>query len=105
MRNRYWYSAIPEHISYLSERWLRGALTSLPLQLVSVRRFSHAPGAPGRAAREAIANLAYRLSPAAARAMRRGVAGGRRDGNLNLDYPPCWMTARDHLLVVLRKQV
>ncbi|MBC7802965.1 MAG: class I SAM-dependent methyltransferase [Candidatus Parcubacteria bacterium] len=104
MRNRYWYSAIPEHISYLSERWLRGALVSSPLRLAGVHRFSHAPGAAGRTAKEAMANLAYRISPIAARALRRGIAGGRRDGNLNGDYPPCWMSARDHFVAVMRKQ-
>jgi SAM-dependent methyltransferase len=103
MRNRYWYSAIPEHISFLSERWLRGALRSRPLRLVGMRRFSHASGAPARAAREAAANLVYRFSPRAARALRGNSAGARRDGNLNADYPPCWMSARDHFLAVLEK--
>jgi SAM-dependent methyltransferase len=104
MQNRYWYSAIPEHISFLSERWLRGMLPSAPLELVRVRRFSHASRAPWRTVKETTANLLYRVSPVAARALRRGAAGGRRDGNLNVDYPPCWMSARDHLLVVLRKE-
>lgn len=104
MRNRYWYSAIPEHISYVSERWLRGSLRSGPLELAGIRRFSHAPNGRARAAREMAANLIYRLSPLAARMLRRGAAGGRRDGNLNIDYPPCWMSARDHFLAVLRKQ-
>jgi SAM-dependent methyltransferase len=103
MRNRYWYSAIPEHISYLSERWLRGALRPGALHLVGIRRFSHAPHAPARAVRETAANLIYRVSPLAARLLRFG-AGGRRDGNLNIDYPPCWMSARDHFLAVLRKE-
>jgi len=103
MKNRYWYSAIPEHISYVSERWLRGMLASGPLRLEGIHRFSHAPNAPVRAAREVAANLIYRVSPLAAGVLRRA-AGGRRDGNLNLDYPPCWMSARDHFLAVLRKQ-
>ena len=105
MRNRYWYCAIPEHISFLSVSWFRRAACRLGLTLERVVRYAHAKPTLQRRAIETAANFTYLLAPSAIAALRRrGVGNVSQDlsPELNGDYPPGWFTARDHMLVTLR---
>lgn len=105
MRSNYWYCAIPEHISFLSESWFRHAAASLGLAVENVTRYPHAKATPKRRLLETAANLTYLVAPSAIAALRRrGFGNISRDlaPQLNGAYPPGWFTATDHILVTLR---
>lgn len=105
MRNRYWYCAIPEHISFLSVSWFEHAARELGLVLERVVRYPHAQATLKRRAMETAANVTYLVAPSAIAALRRrGVGNVSRDlaPELGGDYPPGWFTATDHVLVTLR---
>lgn len=105
MRSRYWYCAIPEHISFLSESWFRHAATSVGLMVERVVRYAHAKASLKRRVLETVANFTYLVAPSAIAALRRrGIGNVSRDlaPELGGDYPPGWFTATDHVLVTLR---
>jgi SAM-dependent methyltransferase len=105
MRSRYWYCAIPEHISFLSVRWFRHAARMHDLRIEHMARYAHSPASLKRKAYEAAANFAYLLAPGAIAALRRrGIGHVSQDlaPSLNGNYPPGWFTAADHVLVTLR---
>jgi SAM-dependent methyltransferase len=104
-RGRYWYCAIPEHISYCSRRWFSGMSGELGLEPVEMTSFSHSNWSLVHATREVVTNGLYLFAPGVARFLRaKGV--GMKDVTAHpelLDYPPSWISARDHLLAVFRK--
>lgn len=107
MRNRYWYCAIPEHISFLSVRWFEYAARELNLRLDSVWHYAHAAMPLKRRLFETAANIAYLVAPGAIGALRKRGVGHASAGlapELAGDYPPGWLSARDHVLVALRKR-
>ncbi|HSQ02692.1 MAG TPA: hypothetical protein VLN59_01580, partial [Burkholderiales bacterium] len=105
MGNHYWYCAIPEHISFLSERWFRHAATSLDLRLVELTRYRHLKEPLPQQAREALSNLTFLMLPRVVGALRRrhlGNAGAALHPAILDEVPPPWMSAKDHILVQLR---
>ncbi|HEX7069845.1 MAG TPA: class I SAM-dependent methyltransferase [Rhodothermales bacterium] len=106
MGAQYWYCAIPEHLSFINERWIRFAAKQSGLAVDHLRRYTHQPRASvGRRAFEVAANVAHRISPRITGALRSAGFGGmdvRLDANKK-QFPPLWMSARDHILAVLRK--
>jgi SAM-dependent methyltransferase len=106
MRHRYWYCAIPEHISYLSVHWFDQAAADLQLRLIDVQRFAHAALPLGRRVLEAAANLVFLAAPGAVGRLRR-LGVGSASASLHRDavdaYPPGWLSARDHILVTFEK--
>lgn len=101
---RYWYCAIPEHISFLSRRWFEHASAELGIELLSVTAFSHRDWSVANRGKEALANSLYLSLPSVCRYLRsRGV--GTHDASRHpevRDYPPSWMSAKDHVLAVYR---
>jgi SAM-dependent methyltransferase len=100
MGSRYWYCAPNEHISFVNPDWCTRAAAGLGLELVDVVPFSHGLQPTfARKLRELVANVAYRVAPAA-------IVWARRRKGLTepaaLGGPPQWMTARDHILIRLR---
>jgi len=103
-RSRYWYCALPEHISFLSRRWFESTAAEVCLQIISTRAFSHGSRSFVRRAKEAFLNSIYLLAPGVIR-YARIFGAGERDTSEHvelLNFPPSWMTARDHVLVVMR---
>lgn len=102
----YWYSALPEHLSFTSPAWARHEAPSLGLILERVVPFSHA-GHPSLKVRvaETAKNLLYRTLPSAFAALRRrGMGGVDTSADAGLEKtPPIWITARDQYLAVFRK--
>lgn len=107
MGSRYWYCHIAEHISFINPRWVNHHAKELGLLVERIEFFSHAPlrGSLQRFMREAVGNALLRVAPQA-------FAFLRRHGWGNIDVkscpqliytPPYWMSARDHMLVILRK--
>jgi SAM-dependent methyltransferase len=103
---RYWYCAIPEHISFLSRRWFERTASELGLGVVEMLPFAHENSSPKAKFTEAARNAVYLLAPKIARYLRtKGF--GKLDVSTQpdmLDFPPKWMSARDHLLAVFAKQ-
>ena len=105
MKNRYWYCALPEHISFLSERWFRKAAAQLGLEVADCRHYPHSMEPLRRKAQEAISNLTFLMLPKVIGAMRRrGI--GHMSAQLHPDvideFPPGWASATDHVLIALR---
>ncbi|UCF18254.1 MAG: class I SAM-dependent methyltransferase [Gemmatimonadota bacterium] len=104
--SRYYYCAIPEHVSFINPLWCAYAAEKLDLTLVDVAQFSHqAERGLVRRARQAALNMIYAFLPGlmvAARSLGLGGFDARRQRYLR-DYPPNWGAARDHLLACFRK--
>ncbi|MFT4605776.1 MAG: 2-polyprenyl-3-methyl-5-hydroxy-6-metoxy-1,4-benzoquinol methylase [Rhodothermales bacterium] len=102
----YWYSALPEHLSFTSPAWALHEAENLGLVLERVVPFSHA-GLPSMRARaaEAAKNLLYRVAPSTFAALRRrGMGGVDTSGDAGLERtPPIWITAQDQYLAVFRR--
>lgn len=107
MGSRYWYCTIGEHLSFINPAWCIVAANRLHLEVVQIRRFSHA--GPNVSSwirvKDATKNLVHRLAPKLSATLRRFGAGSptlRRSEELLL-APPTWLSAIDHMLVVFRK--
>lgn len=104
MGSRYLYSWFLEHISFVSPRWIERQAPRLGLEIVAVDRFSHTSDVPLGFLIGALKNGLYRLSPRLVDSARTK-AGQDQLGELPAvpPAPPAWTSARDHILVVLRK--
>ncbi|MBO6575882.1 MAG: class I SAM-dependent methyltransferase [Rhodothermales bacterium] len=102
----YWYSALAEHLCFISPKWSANAASASGLLLEEVIPFSHAGEASlTKRVAEVAKNLLYRASPHFSVWLRK-----RGMGEYDLDqypgmalYPPIWLTARDQILVVMRQ--
>ena len=107
MKGSYWYCHIAEHLSFINPLWIHQAARELELNVVSIRSFSHAGSGGGlkQKWRELAGNLLLRFAPRLfARLRRQGLGGIDIERYPGLAcVPPYWMTARDHMLVLLRK--
>lgn len=107
MGSRYWYCHIAEHLSFINPEWAENAACRLGLEVVAFERFSHMNGRTfSHRLRETFANLVYRASLRLFSGLRRIGVGGidvRRYPEL-LQVPPCWLSARDHMLVAFKKR-
>lgn len=103
----YWYVANPEHVSFLSRRWLDGVLAEWEgLHRVSYVEFSHARRhSRAFAAAQGLWNGLYRVAPSLVRALRLRGAGERNLREAGLAHlPPTWVTARDHFYCCLQRR-
>lgn len=104
MGSRYWYCAIPEHIAFVSPHWFDVMAPHAGLKVATVRTFAHCRESLPRRVFEAAANLTYLVAPRAIAALRKrgyGRVSAQLDPQVQENYPPGWMGARDHLLVTL----
>ncbi len=107
MGSRYWYCCIAEHVSFINPGWAKRIAPKLGLHLEHLNFFSHADGSGVLRAimYESSANLLLRYAPALFAFLRRRGFGGinvQKHPELEMS-PPAWMTARDHMLLVFRK--
>jgi hypothetical protein len=104
--NDYWYSSLPEHVSFFTRRWFEYAAQKTGMRLRACRYMSSAP--------IHVRNFCFHfaqiaLYTAAQRARRRGWSEKRlrrvpvlsRVANWNT--VPWWVEARDHFLIVLER--
>lgn len=105
MGSRYWYCAIGEHISFLSKDWFAKHGTALGYQILRQTTFAHGDASWSRRLREIAINLFYRSCRPAFRALRRLGLGGKNARSCPelADHPPRWLSARDHVMVLLAK--
>jgi SAM-dependent methyltransferase len=106
MGSRYWYCALPEHLTFFSESWCRATAQALGLRLAFAERYSHAQRRDAlRVAAELAKNLLFRFAPGLFAALRAGGFGGIdvSEHRTWKRVPPAWITAKDHLLAVFER--
>lgn len=100
---RWWYCYYPEHLAFISERWVRHWLqrTGSAARLAEARKFRYERLDPLRFARRACLTAVYLAAPRAYSRAMRGLkrALGRRG---DVDPPGVGLT-RDHVFLALRK--
>ncbi len=102
---RYWYSAIPEHVTFFNQSWFRWAAPPLSCSVGTMKRLAHDPASALRRLADAGQNLAHivswRLNDS--RGLGRhmaGLPGLSRARRFDLAW---WTSAKDHVLVELIK--
>ena len=108
MGSRYWYCTIGEHLSFINPDWCKYVANECGLELIEIQTFSHAKKmnlSISNKLKEAVVNLIYHFSPFALRLARKHGLGGKDTKNYPelADFPPKWMTAKDHFIVKFRK--
>ena len=102
---RYWYCAIPEHLSFISSHWVKTAIAKTSLSMLDCARFRHADESQGLLFR---AHHALRLIAQSMAALTEAIlvqswstAAKQRGPRFHLGVPGLF---QDHLLIVLRKR-
>ena len=100
----YWYSALPEHVSFYSLRWFQWAARELNMKVAEHHYLSSIPFRPATWTVQFLKQAAYGLAksgqalgiPEWALAMLPGVRRARHWRNV-----PWFNSARDHILIAL----
>lgn len=96
--SRWWYAAFPEHVSFISRRWIRRLDEEGTWSTIDLQNFSRATLSSLEFAKELIGVGAYAISmPGYIRVVQR------RNANRQ-PSPPGIGLANDHILAVLRKR-
>ena len=105
MGSSYWYCSVAEHLSFVNPRWCEWAARGVDLELVQVIKFSHASAAWWKRMDEMIKNILYVASPRGFAWLRAAGLGGSeyRAHDELLSYPPHWMSAKDHFIMLFRR--
>lgn len=105
MGSRYWYCALAEHISFISPRWCDAVSSGVGLRIERQQRFSHARMSLPRKLGETAKNFTYRAMPHLTAWLRERGFGSKDAQHFHAlsDYPPAWMSARDHFIFLGRK--
>ncbi|MEI6320573.1 MAG: class I SAM-dependent methyltransferase [Pseudomonadota bacterium] len=101
---RYWYCALPEHIAFISPKWIECVCNRERLELVELSYFSHAQKSALKMTKQAISASLYIFMPSIYRTLKkwRDGAYGEKAKRLH-QQPPGLDQATDHLLAVIRK--
>ena len=102
MGSRHLYSWFLEHISFVSPRWVRRAAPRLGFDIVSIEHFSHSSEARFGFLVGMLKNGVYKMSPRLLDVVR-AMARPSQEPSTVPTSPPAWTSARDHMLVVLRR--
>jgi 2-polyprenyl-3-methyl-5-hydroxy-6-metoxy-1,4-benzoquinol methylase len=100
---RWWYCFYPEHLAFISARWVRDWLqrNGRPARLAEARKFRYERLAPLRYLRQAFLTCCYLAAPRAYTvALRRLKRFLGRPGDVD---PPGIGLTEDHIFLVLRK--
>jgi SAM-dependent methyltransferase len=103
MGSRHLYSWYLEHISFVSPRWTRRAAPRLGFDIVSIEHFSHTSEVRLGFLTGMLKNGVYRISPRLMDKVRAAVRPSQEMSALPTP-PPAWTSAKDHMLVVLRRR-
>jgi len=106
MGSRYWYCAVPEHLSFISPKWFRAIAPDFGFRIVREFYFSHMNTSLRTKVGQLFKNLGYKVSPTFAGWLRSCGVAGKVPVSIHRELremPPSWIAARDHFLVVLEK--
>jgi hypothetical protein len=101
----YWYSALPEHVTFYNVAWFRWAAPRLGCTLGRIQRLAHDPAPLRHRLTETLQNLACLAHrhlgaiPGVGRLLA-GMPFARRMGRYDLAW---WTSAKDHLLIEIVK--
>jgi SAM-dependent methyltransferase len=100
---RWWYCYYPEHLAFISERWVRDWLrrTGSDARIVDGRIFRYLLLSPSRYALQSCLLAAYVVSPGGYTRVAEGLQ--RLLGRKDTAYPPGVGLTRDHVFLALRK--
>ena len=101
----YWYSAIPEHVTFFNRSWFRWAAPHLSCSVGTTRRLAHDPASAMRRLADTGYNLAYLVSRGLTHSggIGRHIAGLPGLNRLRRFDFAWWTSAKDHVLVELVK--
>jgi 2-polyprenyl-3-methyl-5-hydroxy-6-metoxy-1,4-benzoquinol methylase len=105
LKSKYWYCTIAEHISFISLDWFLKNKSQLGFEIENKTTFSHNDSSNLTRVKQAILNCLYWMSPLFISSLRK-FGFGRRNIVLHpilSDHPPSWITANDHVIILLRK--
>ena len=105
MGNHYWYCSTVEHISFINPDWCQHAADQLGLSIASMASLSHGKTSVSKRFRETTMNLSYRVVPDLTRrtiASYRALVRSKK--RTTPSFRPVWHSAKDHLLVMFRKE-
>lgn len=105
-KGKYWYSAFPEHLSFINVSWAYSVADRLNLQIEHVDRFSHVGKNTRQFIFETIRNVAYLVNPALFVRLKKIKHSALHNKDIdNIDCsPPSWKTSKDHFIVIFRKK-
>lgn len=101
--NSYWYSALPEHVTFFRRSWFEWAAPRYGYRVGRILRLPHDPASISRRLVEGLQNLAFlayrrsRLLPGGESVLTR-IPVIRRMGRHHIAW---WTSAKDHILVEL----
>jgi SAM-dependent methyltransferase len=101
MKNRYWYCANLEHVSFINLRWAQVVADELRVSVAPMLYYSHGPDASnltrlGQSGK----NILARFFPSLFATLRmKGLGEKRVETREQAMYPPHWSAARDHVLL------
>jgi SAM-dependent methyltransferase len=104
--SRYWYCSIPEHLCFMNMIWYYFVAKKLGLRIEHAENYCHATSI--KFVKKCLVlgkNIAYLVVPqlfGKLREIKHLLASEYRAGN-NYNYPPSWVTSKDHLIVIFRK--
>ncbi|MGD9057222.1 MAG: class I SAM-dependent methyltransferase [Desulfobacterales bacterium] len=102
----YWYCTIAEHMSFINLKWCYEVAAELRLLINKHIKFSHGNRDILHYPVELLKNALYRLVPSLSVQLRlRGY--GKKDAKTHSElagYPPSWMAAKDHFLMLFSRQ-
>jgi len=107
--SRYWYCALPEHMSFTNFKWYRYMAKKLNLEIVYYEKFSHRDLDKNirkmlTLSKDFIFNLIYLISPTLLINLRKIKNNIVLKNKQDISYgPPSWSTAKDHLIIILLK--
>ncbi len=100
MGEKYWYYAIPEHISFINTKWCEFVAERLNLQLIQMEKFSHEDERTlAKVITQLIHNVLF-LNPTLYAWLKRLRNSFKKPERV---VSPPWTTSYDHLLVIFRK--
>jgi SAM-dependent methyltransferase len=96
--SRYWYCSLPEHVSFYARPVMEHIGRETGLGIVEYRRLCHGRYGKRKALGELVKNTGYRIGVSL-----RGLGLKRLRQVFVERRGPVWMTARDHMFVVMRR--
>lgn len=102
----YWYCVIGEHLAFINPKWCAWAAPRVGLELKLMATFSHSDTTIWQQAIDTLKNLIYAFSPRGFALLRLLGLGGDvyRVHKELLNYPPNWISAKDHCIYLLEKK-
>lgn len=105
--SRYWYCSLPEHISFTNIAWYKFAANKLDLEIQYTEKFSHlSKHSAAQKILDSVKNVTYLVVPVFFTKLRKIKHRyiNRNNSQVIYNYPPSWISSKDHLIIILRKK-